>query len=416
MADMAAMAENIDPNAPPVESAFKKAVQRKRQLQVYAKFLERGRIFDSKKHQHFLDNQGGSAKLVQGMGQISKELYDDIEKQRKFDRYCRPVSTKQNARTSMLNSLKNSLMGASAAKSIGMSLEDREAALEKAARESSNYLTTDMKARVRKPPVFGPVGSSNASYAVVYKSDGNEALYNYDGSWDKGKPDGWGKYRFADGCEFDGYWVDGAQNGPGKAIYPNKAKYDGEWKDGHFHGHGELKYASGAVYKGYWKNGKRYGVGEMTWPNGTIYRGEWKFGKQYGFGEMHSKSSGIVFKGMWRRGFINGMGTLYLSENDYIARDWTRSHGRTFKELIEDAMQDKAQEAADRIEAHDNVFGEATDNIIKGYILNAKKEVYGERKQARDDKAEEARRYKAQMREKRRQAQMANLKLMQGDS
>ena len=410
-ASVASNLENVDPN-----TDIKRAVWKKRQLQIYTKFLERGNIPDSKTHQHFLGKLGESEKLAHNMGQISKVIYSDIDAKRKFDRYCRPVSTKQNARTSMLNRLKSSLLPTSTdIQKRRMTDEEHQAASEKAARESSNYLTTAPKDRELRDRVFGPVGSHNASYAIVYKSDGNEGLYNYDGFWGNGKPGGWGKYRFADGCDYDGFWGSGRQHEAGTSKYPNKSVYAGDWKDGYYHGYGELKYASGAVYKGYWRHGKRYGFGEILYPNGTTYRGEWKFGRPYGFGEMCSKSSGIVFRGMWRRGYINGMGTLHLSESDYIARDWSRVRGRTFKELVDDARSKKAIEAADRARVHDDVFGEATYNITKFYIKQAKSKIYLERKEARDKKADDARKFKAQMRAKRRKIQMESLKLMQGE-
>ena len=58
-ASAASNLENVDPN-----TDIKRAVWKKRQLQIYTKFLERGNIPDSKTHQHFLGKLGESEKLL----------------------------------------------------------------------------------------------------------------------------------------------------------------------------------------------------------------------------------------------------------------------------------------------------------------------------------------------------------------
>ena len=58
-ASAASNLENVDPN-----TYIKRAVWKKRQLQIYTKFLELGNIPDSKTHQHFLGKLGESEKLL----------------------------------------------------------------------------------------------------------------------------------------------------------------------------------------------------------------------------------------------------------------------------------------------------------------------------------------------------------------
>ena len=403
--------ENRKPNTDPLN--LNEAIRAKRQIGVYAKFLARGRIRDSFKHEYFLGNIGESEKLRHGMGQISKRLYDGIEGGRRFDRYFRPVSTKKSSRVAALNNLKKSLQSDPiSTQKDGINETENDAVPAKTARLSSNYLSTAPPDRQRRPTVLGPVGTDNTSYAVVFKSDGNETFYNYDGMWDHGKPNGRGRYCFADGMDFLGCWQNGKQSGPGVSRYPTGCTYMGKWKDGCFHGYGKIIYMSGARYEGTWRKGKRHGIGEMVFPTGTIYRGHWKFGKPYGFGEMISISSGIKFKGTWRRGYINGMGTLHLNDKEYIARDWSRERGRTFKELIDDIIEERRVKKDNKIQAHKAHYGNTELNLIRFYVKNVRHKIYQDRKKARDKKNRDAQKFKAQMREKRRKMQLESLQLM----
>ena len=44
---------------------------------------------------------------------------------------------------------------------------------------------------------------------------------NYQGEMKNGRPDGFGKQKYADGKEFEGYWKDGVAEGNGTLKHPN---------------------------------------------------------------------------------------------------------------------------------------------------------------------------------------------------
>ena len=111
---------------------------------------------------------------------------------------------------------------------------------------------------------------------------------------------------------------------------------------------------------------------------------------------MISISSGIKFKGTWRRGYINGMGTLHLNDKEYIARDWSRERGRTFKELIDDIIEERRVKKDNKIQAHKAHYGNTELNLIRFYVKNVRHKIYQDRKKARDKKNRDAQKFKAQ--------------------
>ena len=68
---------------------------------------------------------------------------------------------------------------------------------------------------------------------------------------------------------YEGGWEDGEPNGWGKMIFVMSGDvYEGEWKHGKQNGHGKMTYVSGNVYEGEWKDDKRSGRGKETFTNG----------------------------------------------------------------------------------------------------------------------------------------------------
>ena len=104
----------------------------------------------------------------------------------------------------------------------------------------------------------------------------------YDGDVVAGKPEGRGKYTWADGAVYDGEWKDDKHDGRGKYTWASGSVYDGEWKVGKKEGRGKYTCASGGVYDGEWKDDKHEGRGMKIYADGDVYDGEWKDGKQQG--------------------------------------------------------------------------------------------------------------------------------------
>ena len=48
-------------------------------------------------------------------------------------------------------------------------------------------------------------------------------------------------------------WRMGKPDGPGRYVWANGSEYNGEWKGGRMHGHGTFVWKSGHRYDGEWK-------------------------------------------------------------------------------------------------------------------------------------------------------------------
>lgn len=57
-----------------------------------------------------------------------------------------------------------------------------------------------------------------------------QGVDRYEGQFSKGKPDGKGTYKWADGTSYEGQWKDGMKDGMGKMIYKDSV-VTGYWKD-----------------------------------------------------------------------------------------------------------------------------------------------------------------------------------------
>jgi hypothetical protein len=108
------------------------------------------------------------------------------------------------------------------------------------------------------------------------------------GNYVNGKPDGYGEYYWANGCQYKGFFKNGLRHG--KGVWkkgPGKSdSYDGEWINDKKCGYGIYRWISGNYYQGYYFDDMRHGLGEMYWTDGSYYKGNWERGIQHGEGEL----------------------------------------------------------------------------------------------------------------------------------
>lgn len=89
--------------------------------------------------------------------------------------------------------------------------------------------------------------------------------------------------------------------------------------DGHLangrsrHGEGAIEYESGSYYSGQWSRGKREGHGKFVFACGDVYEGQWSRGKYHGKGSYTSDDSDS-YSGQWVADKMEGVGTFTTRE------------------------------------------------------------------------------------------------------
>lgn len=105
--------------------------------------------------------------------------------------------------------------------------------------------------------------------------------------------------------KWSGACKDGYAEGKGVLEYAIDGKpgsrYEGQLKRGRFDGRGVLKTADGAVYDGDWADGVQDGYGEYIAADKTTFKGGWTAGKPDGPGVL-TTPDGKVVKGVWAKG------------------------------------------------------------------------------------------------------------------
>jgi hypothetical protein len=81
---------------------------------------------------------------------------------------------------------------------------------------------------------------------------------------------GHGIYKYFNGDVYEGKFQDGWRNGFGKMTYANGELYEGEWKKGKRDGEGKLFYKNGDKFVGKWHKDKRDGEGRLFDANGNL--------------------------------------------------------------------------------------------------------------------------------------------------
>jgi hypothetical protein len=90
-------------------------------------------------------------------------------------------------------------------------------------------------------------------------------------------------------------------------LFSYAAYYDGEWNNGLPNGFGRLIYDDGSVYEGCFENGCAECKDALfVKNNGTFYKGEVKGSKANGFGTLHTEK--FYYKGHWLNDLPHGEG------------------------------------------------------------------------------------------------------------
>ena len=72
------------------------------------------------------------------------------------------------------------------------------------------------------------------------------------------------------------------EDGQRTVRYPNGDVYEGGFEDGLFNGYGKYTFANGDVYEGEWRDGKCEGRGRFTSVAGEVLDGDWMDGEFVG--------------------------------------------------------------------------------------------------------------------------------------
>jgi hypothetical protein len=176
-------------------------------------------------------------------------------------------------------------------------------------------------------------GTMNTSDDCMYLGDFADDKYHGRGAltWPDGTcQDGWwvngkfksGKLMRADGSVYDGEYKNGlTPHGQGKYSWPKGtlySRYEGSWQEGKPSGFGVMIFSDSSIYEGAFKEGKPHGKGKKTDSNG-VYDGEWVAGEMHGFGRK-THNCGAYFEGQMVHGKpgvgINVIGGKVYNEDD----------------------------------------------------------------------------------------------------
>ncbi|KAH8099163.1 hypothetical protein JL720_2144 [Aureococcus anophagefferens] len=356
------------------EKAEKEAEERKQAI--YKTLMRRANIENRRKHLGHLADLDASRR--EPTGRVSRKIYHELVSVRKFDQYNRPQSTKLSDAEQLIADMQRTLGGGEAAAAA----DAPPAAAGDAAKEAQAVqpLVTPKWVIGYKKEQFGPPGLAPPRNGVL-NSEGNEHFYSYDGLWEAGRMHGFGRYKFADGMLYSGGFKNGLPDGEGSAWYPGGTKYKGHWRDGLHEGTGVMTYATGSTYDGYWKDGKRQGEGKLTFASGTVYEGHFWLGKYHGRGRVTSPTTGFEFVGSFHRGFVNGPGALVWPDGERDTRNWASYGGMTLKQLIEYALQEKAEKAAKKTKERDAAFSVRLAVRLQDYVTSVRDDINAEREE-----------------------------------
>jgi hypothetical protein len=357
-------------------------------------------------------------------GQVSKKQFIEVFHRRPYDLYGRLIDEEVKE---AISDEKQKEMTA-VARAMGMTyVSDKETASNKLMADTIAQLPdpydrdnlfslkppkiqTDVhnvgwRAAQSAPPGFAP------DPAPLSNSYGHEVFYSYDGSWERGKLNGRGKYVYQDMTTYEGEFKDNRQKGVGIATYDEGSTYNGDWHYGRYSGIGEqrLRYDT-AIYKGQFREGRRSGSGRIEFRCGLVYEGDYIDGRPHGRGKMTSALTGYEYDGCWRDGGICGTGALVTPppEKKRVIRFWPK--GKEPMQLagaIRWYISDIDRNRYNEMMKGATLFGTRRAYNLKKYVDAVRKEIHDERyaakKQERADalakwKEQKAKLHEAKMR------------------
>lgn len=165
---------------------------------------------------------------------------------------------------------------------------------------------------------FGPGLDRNK--LLLYAED-NECPYPYafqEGLWEEGTfISGHVRIYYQDGGLYEGSFMKGRPQGWGKYVWKTGSSYLGELNNGQRDGYGIYKYEDGSYFEGEWKRDYKNGVGILYVINKEImYKGDFNKGNLDGYGTIIFKNK-MTFTGRFINNAPHGEGII-TDENDNV--------------------------------------------------------------------------------------------------
>ncbi len=139
--------------------------------------------------------------------------------------------------------------------------------------------------------------------------------FKYEGEFNEGLKQGRGVYVWDNGDRYDGKFANDRPDGIGKYHFANGDSYEGEVKAGIIAGRGTYASKNGDVFDGSFAGGKPNGVGVYRFASGDRYEGEMDQGRLQGRGRYFAKS-GDRIEAPFIDGKAQGIGTYHFSNGD----------------------------------------------------------------------------------------------------
>ena len=142
------------------------------------------------------------------------------------------------------------------------------------------------------------------------------------------------KIMYPNGDVYRGGFEFGRRSGRGRLDFVNDGNvYVGAFENDKPNGKGKYKWADGSVYIGEFSNGIRSGYGKYISSDGYVYKGEWKDDKPCGHGTLKTLG-GFVYKGKFIDGALSGEAVVTLSNGERVVREYDNGNSvRTIKSL-----------------------------------------------------------------------------------
>jgi hypothetical protein len=243
-----------------------------------------------------------------------------------------------------------------------------------------------------------PTGPVSTVYQTPQEIlDGEGILGLYKGIVEDHLPSGVGTITFEKNqhptgiTRYEGFFDQGIRQGYGRADFGNGDTYHGNWSNGIFEGSGEYIFADGRMYKGTWCKGLPHDKGaKFTWPNNDTFVGVYDNGHRksgrlvfsngaYYDGEFYSPEGSyggrgklvtlmVSYEGEFRDGAFHGQGCL-KKNNGFVIYEGTWMDGKALREDVMIAIPEELLDVP--LPPPDDDFGAFDDPPDKSNFLSA---------------------------------------------